>query len=91
MEREQLQTIAFGTGLMAVIIAIATGRLPRWLRIILVLGLLILAAGGGFYGYRYYTYPTTLTVAAGSTDGAAPQLMSAIATRLAATGAEPCV
>ena len=87
MEREQLQTMAFGAGLMAVIIAIARGELPRWLRITLVLGLLVLAGGGGFYGYRYYTYPTTLTVAAGSIDGAAPQLMSAIATRLVATGA----
>jgi TRAP-type uncharacterized transport system substrate-binding protein len=86
-QREQLQTIAFGAGLMAVIIAIVTGRLPRWLRITLTLGLVILAGGAGLYAYRYYSRPTTLTVAAGSIDGAAPQMMSAIATRLAATGA----
>jgi TRAP-type uncharacterized transport system substrate-binding protein len=87
MQREQLQTIAFGAGLTAVIIAIATGRLPRWLRVTLILGLVILACGGGLYAYRYYNYPATLTVAAGSIDGAAPQLMAAIATRLTATGA----
>lgn len=87
MQREQLQTLAVGAGLVAVIIAIVTGRLPRWLRVTLVLGLLILAAGGGLYAYRYYNYPTTLTVAAGSIDGVAPQLMSAIAARLTATGA----
>lgn len=81
MQREQLQTLAVGAGLVAVIIAIVTGRLPRWLRVTLVLGLLILAAGGGLYAYRYYNYPTTLTVAAGSIDGVAPQLMSAIAAR----------
>ncbi len=46
MQREQLQTIAFGAGLMAVIIAIATGQLPRWLRTTLILGLVILACGG---------------------------------------------
>lgn len=87
MQREQLQTIAIGAGLVAVIVAIATGRLPRWLRVTLVLGLAILAAGGGLYAYRYYTHPTTLTVAAGSLDGDAPRLMSAIATRLASTSA----
>jgi TRAP-type uncharacterized transport system substrate-binding protein len=87
VQREQLQTVAVGAGLVAAIIAIVTGRLPRAVRITLVLGLLMLAGGGGLYAYRCYNYPTTLTVAAGSSDGAAPQLMSAIATRLAATGA----
>jgi len=87
MQRQQLQTIAVGAGLAAVVVAIATGRLPRWLRVLLVLGLAILACGGGLYAYRHYTYPKTLTVAAGSIDGAAPQLMSAIGARLAATSA----
>ena len=36
--------------------------------------------------FRYTTHPATLTVAAGSLDGDAPRLMSAIAARLAATG-----
>jgi len=60
MQRQQLQTIAVGAGLAAVVVALATGRLPRWLRVLLVLGLAILACGGGLYVYRNYTYPKTL-------------------------------
>ena len=71
---------------MAVVAAIVTGRLPRWLRIALVLGLAVLAFGGGLYVYRYATHPTTLTVAVGSLDANAVQLMSAIATRMASNG-----
>lgn len=87
MQRAQWQIIAIGAGLVAVIAAIATGRLPRWLRVALVLGIAVLGCGGGLYAYRYVTHPTTLTIAAGSFDGDAVQLMSAIATRLASTGA----
>lgn len=87
MERAQWQVLAIGAGLAAVIAAIATGRLPRWVRVALVLGIVVLAGGGGFYAYRYATHPTTLTVAAGSSDGEAVRLMSAIATRMAATSA----
>jgi TRAP-type uncharacterized transport system substrate-binding protein len=82
-----MQTVAIGAGVVALIVALATGRLPRWLRVAVVFGLVILASGAGFYAYRYFNYPKTLTVAAGSIDGAAPQLMSAIAARLAATNA----
>ncbi len=71
---------------MAVVAAIVTGRLPRWLRIALVLSLAVLAFGGGLYVYRYATHPTTLTVAVGSLDANAVQLMSAIATRMASNG-----
>src|SRR6516165_952741 len=87
MQRARWQILAIGAGLTAVIAAIATGRLPRWLRVTLVLGISVLACGSALYAYRYFTRPTTLTVAAGSADGAAVQLMSAIATRLASTGA----
>ena len=52
-----------------------------------VLGILVLACGSALYAFRYVTRPTTLTVAASSADGAVVQLMSAIATRLASTGA----
>jgi TRAP transporter TAXI family solute receptor len=87
----QRQPIAFGAGLLAVAVAVAvavtTGQMPRWLRIFLVLGLVILVSGASLYAYRYYTNPKTLTVAAGSIDGVAPQLMSTIATRLTATSA----
>ena len=87
MARAQWQAVAIGAGLMAVIVAVATGRLPRWLRVTLVVGLVVLAGGSGLYAYRYINQPTTLTVAAGSLDGDAPQLMSAIAARLASTSA----
>lgn len=87
MRQRQLRTIALGAGLTAVAMAIATGRLPRWLRIVLVAGLVILAAGSGLYAYRYATHPTTLMLAAGSADGEAVRLMSVIAARLASIGA----
>jgi TRAP transporter TAXI family solute receptor len=60
-------------------------RLPQWLRVVLVGFLVVLATGAGLVAYRYFTLPTTLTVAVGSIDGEAPKLMSAIASRLAAT------
>ena len=57
-------------------------RLPLWLRLVLIAGVAILAAGAGLLGYRYYTRPVTLTVAVGSIDGEAAKAMSAIASRL---------
>jgi len=57
--------------------------LPRWLRIAMTLGIVILAGGAGLFGYRYFTRPVTLTVAAGSIDGEAAALMSIVASRLA--------
>src|SRR5450631_129765 len=62
-------------------------KLPFWLRIVLVVAILILAAGGGLFGYRYYTHPVTLTVAAGSLDGEASKAMSAIASHLVSINA----
>ena len=38
MQKAQWQAIAIGAGLAAVVVAIATGRLPRWMRVTLVLG-----------------------------------------------------
>ena len=87
MRREELQTIAISAGFAAIVVAIVTGRLPRWLRVVLVGGLVVLACGAGLFGYRYTTHPTTLSIAVGSLDGVAPQLMSALAARLASTGA----
>lgn len=57
--------------------------LPRWLRIAMVLGIVVLAGGAGLFGYRYFTRPVTLTVAAGSLDGEAAALMSIVSSRLA--------
>jgi TRAP-type uncharacterized transport system substrate-binding protein len=62
-------------------------RLPLWLRILLIAGIAVLGAGAGRLGYRYYTHPVTLTVAAGSIDGEAARAMSAIASRLVAINA----
>jgi len=56
--------------------------LPLWLRFVLIAGVVILAAGAGLFGYRYYTRPVTLTVAVGSIDGEAAKAMSTIASRL---------
>jgi TRAP-type uncharacterized transport system substrate-binding protein len=65
----------------------ASIKLPLWLRIFLLVAALALAAGGGLFGYRYYTHPTTLTVAVGSIDGEAFKAMSAIASRLVSINA----
>ena len=62
-------------------------NLPLWLRFVLLLGAVGLATGAGLLGYRYYTRPTTLSVAVGSIDGEAAKAMSAIASRLASTNA----
>ncbi|MBX9844974.1 MAG: ABC transporter substrate-binding protein [Xanthobacteraceae bacterium] len=86
MERTPYQQVAIGAGILAIVAAIASGRMPQWLRVVLVAGLALLAAGAGVFAYRYATQSTTLTVAAGSIDGDAPRLMSAIAARLASSG-----
>jgi TRAP-type uncharacterized transport system substrate-binding protein len=85
MQREQYQQIAIGAGLLAVVVAIATGRLPRWLRVMLVIALAALAGGAGLFAYRYISNPTTLTVAAGSLDGDIARFMAALASRMAST------
>ena len=62
-------------------------QLQPWMKIVLVVVATVLAVGGGVFAYRYYTQPVTLTVAAGSSDGYAGQIMSSIASRLTQTGA----
>ncbi len=61
-------------------------QLPPWVKILFVGVGTALAIGAGVFAYRYFTYPVTLTVAAGSVDGYAVQVMSSIAGRLTATG-----
>jgi TRAP-type uncharacterized transport system substrate-binding protein len=61
--------------------------MPTWLRIVLVAGVVVLVTGAGFFVYRWYYRPTTLTISVGSLDGEAGRIMSAIAGRLAATNA----
>ena len=87
MEQAQLQKMAISAAVLALVVALASGRLPRWLRIALVLAVAVLVGGLGLYGYRAYTQPTTLTIAAGSIDGDAPKILSALAVRMAATNA----
>ena len=60
MQRAQYQQIAIGAGLLAVVVAIATGRLPRWLRVMLVIALAALAGGAGLFAYRYVQIPPRL-------------------------------
>ncbi len=62
-------------------------RLPIWLRIVVVAGLVALAAGASYAAYRWYVRPVTLSIAVGSLDGEAPRVLSALASRLAATNA----
>lgn len=64
-----------------------TIRLPTWLRIALVAGVVLLVGGASLIAYRWYTRPTTLTVAVGSLDGEATKLVSAIAGKLGQSGA----
>jgi TRAP transporter TAXI family solute receptor len=89
--RDQAQNLAAGVGAGAGLLALfsltITRRLPRWLRVTVVLGLMAIACGAGIFAYRYSVQPTTFTVAAGSLDGDTPKLMQAIAKRLEATGA----
>src|SRR5262245_15802331 len=58
-------------------------RLPQWVRIVLVGLAVVVATGVSLFAWRYFTQPTTLTVAAGSADGEAVRLISAVASRLA--------
>ena len=84
MEPGRVQKIAIMAGVAAMLAALSTGRLPRWLRITLVSSLAALACAVGLLGYRYATHPTMLTVATGSIDGDATRLMSAVAAQMAA-------
>src|SRR5262249_23010598 len=60
-------------------------RLPMWVRMVLVGCVVLVASGAGLFGYRYFTTPTTLTVAAGSVESEAIRYLTAIASRLAST------
>lgn len=56
---------------------------PQWLRITVVGIATAAAISGGWLAYRYFAKPVYLTVAAGSLDGEALSLISAISARLA--------
>jgi TRAP-type uncharacterized transport system substrate-binding protein len=65
--------------------SLAIDRWPRWFRILLVGIITAVVLGGGLFTYRYFAKPVFLTVAAGSADGEALSLISAISTRLTAS------
>jgi TRAP-type uncharacterized transport system substrate-binding protein len=87
MDSDRGQSIAIVGGIVAILAALATGRLPRWLRIALIASLTALICGLGLFAYRYVNHPATLTVSVGSIDGDAARLMSAVAVRMAETNA----
>lgn len=64
-----------------------TITLPVWLRLVVVVGLVALAAGASLFAYRWYVRPVTLSIAVGSLDGEAPKIVSALASRLTAMNA----
>jgi len=54
---------------------------------VVVSGAVVLVSGAALLSYRWYTRPTTLTIAVGSLDGEAGRIVSAIVSRFAATNA----
>jgi TRAP-type uncharacterized transport system substrate-binding protein len=62
-------------------------RMPFWLRIVSLVGVIIFCTAAGLYGYRWYNRPVTLSVAVGSTDGEAAKAMQEIAGQLTSDGA----
>src|SRR6201993_3288167 len=60
---------------------------PLWLRFVVLVGAVGLAAGASLLAYRDYTHPVTLNVAPGSIDGEAAKAMSAIAGEFVSTNA----
>jgi hypothetical protein len=67
--------------------SLAINLWPRWLRVMIVGITAAAVIGGGWFVYRYFAKPVYLTVAAGSADGEALSLISAISARLAASNA----
>ena len=58
-------------------------KFPPWLRVTLVAGIVVLIAGAGLFGWRWYAKPTTLTIAVGSLDGEASRLVAALSSKFA--------
>jgi TRAP-type uncharacterized transport system substrate-binding protein len=63
-------------------------RMPFWLRVVSLVGVIIFCTAAGLYGYRWYNRPVTLTVAVGSADGEAAKAMQEIASQLTTDGAQ---
>jgi TRAP-type uncharacterized transport system substrate-binding protein len=62
-------------------------RMPFWVRVVSLVGVVILCTGAGLLAYRWYAHPVTLTLAVGSIDGEGARAMTAMASQLASDGA----
>jgi TRAP-type uncharacterized transport system substrate-binding protein len=62
-------------------------RMPFWLRLVSLIGVVALCTGAGLLVYRWYTHPVTLTVAVGTIDGEGAKAMSALASQFVSDGA----
>src|SRR6201988_2966623 len=58
-------------------------KLPFWWPAPRVAGIVVLVAGASLFAWRWYSRPTTLTIAVGSFDGEASRVVSALASKLA--------
>ena len=62
-------------------------RIPLWLRVVSLVGVIIVVTGASLLAYRWYARPVTLTLAVGSIDGEGAKAMSAMASQLVSNGA----
>src|SRR5215471_16533093 len=62
-------------------------RMPFWLRVVSLLGVIVFCAGAGLLAYRWYARPVTLTLAVGSIDGEGARAMTAMASQFVSDGA----
>jgi TRAP transporter TAXI family solute receptor len=62
-------------------------RMPLWLRLVSLVGVIILVTGAGLLAYRWYARPVTLTLSVGSIDGEGAKAMSEMASQLVSDGA----
>jgi TRAP-type uncharacterized transport system substrate-binding protein len=62
-------------------------RMPFWLRVVSLVGVIMFCTAAGLYAYRWYNRPVTLSVAVGSLDGEAAKAMQEIAGQLTSDGA----
>ena len=62
-------------------------RMPRWLRLSVVLLFFVFSGAVGYFLYEYTTRPKVLSIAVGSVDGDGVRLLNSLAARMAATNA----
>jgi TRAP transporter TAXI family solute receptor len=87
MEPSDNLKISAAAGITAAVLAVAAGRAHRWVRVALVFATIMLAGIGGLFAYRSLNAPKTLTIAIGSADGDLSHVTTAIAARMAQSGA----